>query len=330
MSSLSIDTVAAREAARFAREVVADDLGDISIVLDRAARAADLSANAAGALTLVHEGTDAAIGIATFLEQLARAAEGADVSDLARDVADFFAGDVFSFWHGARDGFPYGQATAGGLRIWRVFGWARGPAGAQVPVFSNGAVGTRLAALLQSVPSTERLGAWLGRSDGGFRFFRRLGIAGAAVSTGVGAYDLWQQGNPVDAFEREGAGYVADVASTAFSASTLAFLVAPNPVTAGIVIATGIVWIGAEVWDAWGDEISAWVGDRIDDLSTAAGAAWDAGSGAVTDAWTTTTAMASAGWDAAGDAAGAAWDAGSGVVNGVGDALGGAFEGIFG
>ncbi len=330
MPALSIDTVAARDAARFVREVVVHDLGDISIVLDRTARAADLTANAAGALTLVHEGTDDAIGIATFLEQLARAAEGADVSDLARNVADFFAGDVFSFWHGAREGFPYGQAAAGGLRTWRVFAWLKGPAGAEVPVFSNGAIGTRLATVLESIPSTARLGAWLGKPDGGFRFFRRLGIAGAAFSTGVGAYDLWQQGNPVDAFEREGAGYVADVASTAFSASTLAFLVAPNPVTAGIVIVTGIVWIGAEIWDAWGDEISAWVGDRVDDLSTAAGAAWDAGSGAVADAWSATTDMASAGWDAAGDAAGAAWDAGSGFVDGVGDALGGAFGGLFG
>ncbi len=329
MPALAIDTLAALEAARFAREVVAYDLGDISIVLDRTARAADLSANAAGALTLVRESTDDAIAIATFLEQLVRAAEGADVSELARDVADFFAGDVFSFWHGARDGFPYGQVAAGGLRTWRVFRWLTGPAGADVPVFSNGAIGARLANVLRSYPSTAGVGTWL-QTPGAYRFFRGAGIAGAAFSTGVGAYDLWQQGNPVDAFEREGAGYVADVASTAFSASTLAFLVAPNPVTAGIVVATGIVWIGAEIWDAWGDEISQWVGDRIDDLSTAAGAAWDAGSGAVADAWTATTDAASAGWDAAGDAAGAAWDAGSGFVDGVGDALGGAFGGIFG
>jgi hypothetical protein len=329
MSTLSIDTVAAREAARFAREVVAHDLGDISIVLDRTARAAHLSANAAGALTLVHEGTDAAIGIATFLEQLAHAAEGADVSDLVREVADFFAGDVFSFWHGARDGFPYGQAAAGGLRTWRVFTWLTGPAGADVPVFSNGAIGTRLANILRSSPSTARVGTWL-QTSGAYRVFRGAGIVGAALSTGAGAYELWQQGNPVDAFEREGAGYVADVAGTAFSAATLAFLVTANPVFATIAIGAGIVWIGAEVWDAWGDEISAWVGDRIDDLGTAAGAAWDAGSGAVADAWSATTDLASAGWDAAGDAAGAAWDAGSGFVDGVGDALGGAFGGIFG
>lgn len=40
---------------------------------------------------------------------------------------------------------------------------------------------------------------------------------------------LVDQGNPVDAYRREGAAYVADVAGTAFSASTTAFLVAPNP-----------------------------------------------------------------------------------------------------
>lgn len=318
MTALSIDTHAAREAARFTREVVAHDLGDISLVIDRTARAADLSAHAAGALTLVHEGTDDAIAIATFLEQLALAAEGADVTELARDVADFFAGDAFSFWHGARDGFPYGQVAAGGLRTWRVFRWLTGPAGADVPVFSNGAIGARLANVLRSYPSTAGVGTWL-QTPGAYRFFRGAGIAGAALSTGVGAYDLWQQGNPVDAFEREGAGYVADVASTAFSASTVAFLVAPNPVTAGVVIATGIVWIGAEVWDAWGDEISQWVGDRVGELGEAAGAAWDAGSEAAADAWTATT-----------DIAGAGWDAGSDLVGGVGDAIGDVFGGLFG
>jgi len=33
-----------------------------------------------------------------------------------------------------------------------------------------------------------------------------------------------------------------------FSASTTAFLVAPNPVTAGAVLATGAIWAGAEAW----------------------------------------------------------------------------------
>lgn len=319
MSVLSIDTDAARDAAQFARAVVAHELGDIALVLDRTARAAQLSANAAGALTLVHEGADDAITIATVLEHVARTAEAADVSDLAREVADFLAGDVLALWHGGREGFPYGQVAFGGMRTWRVLRWLTGPGGAEVPVFSNGAIGTRLAGLLRSSPSTARAGVWMLSERGGYRAFRGLGIVGAAASTGVGVYDLWQQGNPVDAFEREGAGYVADVAGTAFSASTLAFLVAPNPVTAGIVIATGIVWIGAEVWDAWGDEISHWVGDRVDELGAAASAAWDAGSDAVAGAWSVTTDAASAGWEAAGDA----WDAGSDFVTG-------AFTGNFG
>jgi hypothetical protein len=329
MPTLSIDTRAAREAARFARDVVAHELGDISLVVDRTARAAELSETAVRALTLVHDGTDDATAIATILDEVARLAEGADVSDIARDLVDFVAGDVFALWSGGRDGFPYGQAAAGGLRTWRVFTWLTGPAGAEVPVFSNGAIGTRLADVLRSYPSTARVGDWL-RTPGAYRLFRGAGIAGAGVSTALGTYDLWQQGNPVDAFDREGAGYVADVAGTAFSASTMALLIAPNPVTAGIVIATGIVWIGAEVWDAWGDEISQWVGDRIDDLSTAASAAWDAGTEAVTEAWSVTTDVASTGWDVASSTASDVWDAGAGVVNGVGDTLSGAWNGVFG
>ena len=39
------------------------------------------------------------------------------------------------------------------------------------------------------------------------------------------------------------------VAGTAFSASRMAFLVAPNPVTAGSAIGTGLLWPGVEIWD---------------------------------------------------------------------------------
>lgn len=114
--------------------------------------------------------------------------------------------------------------------------------------------------------SMLRNGGWgdpLNFRASGLGFMRGLGIVGGVVSTGAGVANLVQQGNPVDAFQREGAGYVADVAETAFSASTTAFLIAPNPVTGALAVGSGLVWAGAEVVDHW------------DDISETAGKVWD-------------------------------------------------------
>ncbi len=132
--------------------------------------------------------------------------------------------------------------------------------------------------------------------------FRRVGIAGGVYGTATGLYDLYQQGNPIDAFQAEGAGYVADVASTAFSASSTAFLLAPNPVTGTLVVVTGLVWAGAEIWDHR-EQIADWTSDRVDDTVRLAGGAWNA-----------STAAFDVGLDAAGDA----WDAGTEFVSEVG------------
>ncbi len=146
---------------------------------------------------------------------------------------------------------------------------------------------------------------------------RRVGIAGGLYSTATGAWDLYQQGNPIDAFEREGAGYVADVASTAFSASSTAFLIAPNPVTGALVVGTGAVWLGAEVVDHW------------DDITEFASDAWDAGTGLAADAWDAGTRYADQAVDAASDLASDAWDAGSDFVSDVGGGVTNILGGIF-
>ncbi|MDR6118654.1 hypothetical protein QE370_001838 [Aeromicrobium sp. SORGH_AS981] len=195
---------------------------------------------------------------------------------------------------GLNDGFPIiplGVAAGKMLRMGRIL--LPGRYGRTVlPIFQTGLVGRTLLKNLETKPG--RVGAaaaWL-KSPAGELLTRRVGIAGGGLGTVIGAYDLYQQGNPVDAFEREGAGYVADVASTAFSASTTAFLVAPNPVTGALAVGTGVVWAGAEVVDHW-DDITAWssdtwdaatdtvddltdgaadfVADRVDDLKNTAG-----------------------------------------------------------
>lgn len=80
------------------------------------------------------------------------------------------------------------------------------------------------------------------------------------------------QGNPVDAFKRNGAGYVADIAEVGFNASLTAAMVAPNPITIGLAVGTGLIYGGAKVVEHWDDikkgagEAANWVGDKAADL----------------------------------------------------------------
>lgn len=92
---------------------------------------------------------------------------------------------------------------------------------------------------------------------------RGLGIAGSAAGTVFSAANVISQGNPVDAFKRNGAGYVADVAEVGFNASLTAAMIAPNPVTFGLVVGTGIVYGGAKIVQHWGD-ITKGTGKAID------------------------------------------------------------------
>jgi hypothetical protein len=160
--------------------------------------------------------------------------------------------------------------------------------------------------------------------------FRAFGVVGAGIATVNGARDVWQQGNPIDAFEREGAGYVADVTGTAFSASTAVFILVPHPYVGAVVITFGSVWLGAEVWDAWGDEIASWVGDRVGEhvhlLAETASAAWDAGSTVFTTTSSATSDAFDRATEGAAELAGDIWDAGAGAI----DDIGRAFEGVFG
>ena len=224
-----------------------------------------------------------------------RQAESADSpgSRVARSAVgdfliDYILGDVAAFWGRHRDGFVLAPMATGAIRVLRTGVYlAGGVDHPRFPVFNTGFVGRQLSTGLQRVPRLAGAGSWLG-SPAATTFFRRAGIAGAVVGTGYGSYGLYQQGNPIDAFEREGAGYVADVANTAFSASTAAFLIAPNPVTGALVIGTGAVWLGAEVVDNW------------DTISQSASDAWDAGT------------------DLLADGAGALVDGAGSVVSGVG------------
>lgn len=216
-----------------------------------------------------------------------------DIQDTLNDLLGEYLGAEFGNFFGNDDDFPLISIVTGLLK-------ANAMSKGVAPVFQTGLVGrTILNKMLagggrgaqwaewmlagggrhQGLPAALRkppawagagtrypTGGWgnpLSRAPGGLGMMRGLGVLGGAASTAAGAYNLYQQGNPIDAFEREGAGYVADVAETAFSASTTAFLIAPNPVTGALAVGTGLVWAGAEVVDHW------------DEISDGASKAWD-------------------------------------------------------
>ncbi len=227
----------------------------------------------------------------------------------ADDVVDFLFGDVANFWSGGDEGLPVGQMAAALLKMNRMY---RG----ELPLFNTGAVGVRLASLLQQGPGViGQSGLWL-QSPAATTFFRRAGIAGGVISTGVGLYGLYQQGNPIDAFQENGAGYVSDVASTAFSASTTAFLLTGNPAFAAVAIGSGAVWLGAEVVENW-DDITEWTSDAWDTGADFLGDVWDGGADLASDVWGAGSDLADDFGGAVDDLASGAWDVGSGLVGAI-------------
>ncbi|MFH8368620.1 mucin-2 [Streptomyces sp. NPDC018031] len=106
-------------------------------------------------------------------------------------------------------------------------------------------------------------------------FWRFAGIGGSIAATGLGVADLWAQGNPVEAFKRDKAGYVKDVSGVAFNASLTAAMIAPNPITIGATIITGAVYGGAIIVDNWpkikegAKKAKDWVGDKAKKLGSA-------------------------------------------------------------
>ncbi len=252
--------------------------------------------------TWLEEQSEMLYGLADVALLLDESGEGtvtmsmANITETLNDLLGEYLGAEFGNIFGNDDDFPLiSLATAMG----KMTRMSRGVA----PIFQTGIVGRNMLPLLAS--QSGRAGEWarwmlsggarharlpsgliplprwvgpgtslptagwadpLARNPGGLGLMRGLGVVGGVYSTTTGVMNLIEQGNPIDAFEREGAGYVADVAETAFSASTTAFLIAPNPVTGAIAVTTGIVWAGAEVVDHW-DDITDFAGDAWDTVT---------------------------------------------------------------
>lgn len=200
------------------------------------------------------------------------------------DLAEGFLAEIFSTYSANGDAGPL-KVALGALRVFRTYAYLqealRVPASPQFTVAGSRTLGlpslvsrsaVRFPTTNTGIPA-QMLGRYVPRAASFLQSpmttatLRWTGIAGGTYGTVTGVINLVEQGNPVDAFQREGAGYVADVSGTLFSASTTAFLIAPNPITGGAVIVTGVVWAGAEIWDHR-EAIGDWTGDRWDDVSS--------------------------------------------------------------
>jgi hypothetical protein len=87
---------------------------------------------------------------------------------------------------------------------------------------------------------------------------RSLGVAGGVIATGASLANVVAQGDPREAWKRNGAEYGADIAETAFNASFTALQVAPNPWTAGATVVTGLTYAGFEIYNHRDDIARLW------------------------------------------------------------------------
>ncbi|MFF7081818.1 hypothetical protein [Streptomyces lavendulae] len=76
---------------------------------------------------------------------------------------------------------------------------------------------------------------------------RGLGVVGGVAGTVYGVANLATY--DTDMIKKDPAKFATDVTGTAFSASMTALTVAPNPITAGLAVGTGVAYGAALIWD---------------------------------------------------------------------------------
>lgn len=101
-------------------------------------------------------------------------------------------------------------------------------------------------------------------------WIRGAGVVGGVAATAYGVANLATY--DADMIKANPSKFATDLSGTAFSASMTALTVAPNPVTAGLAIGTGVVYAGCLIWDnheAIGGGIEKagdWIGDKASDV----------------------------------------------------------------
>ncbi|WP_328329955.1 MULTISPECIES: PE-PGRS family protein [unclassified Streptomyces] len=177
----------------------------------------------------------------------------------AKIVKDLTANSAIDFIVGSDSlAARYGGITHAGTNVVRAGNANLLKVTGKVFTESRGLGSTRLAALGKGIGTAGKVSGLL----------RGAGIAGSAASTVFSAANVIAQGNPVTAFKKNGAGYVADVAEVGFNASMTAAMIAPNPITIGLAVGTGLIYGGAKVVEHWDDikkgagKAADWVGDK--------------------------------------------------------------------
>ena len=190
-----------------------------------------------------------------------------------KEVIDNLLRGYHDAWDGDHDQtMPFGQFLMGAKTLWNRVSWLAA-GGGEVPSILESKVGQW----------AITVAPWLDSPVVG-ELSTTLGVAGGLYQGVKGTIGLVKAGNPVDAFQRDGAKYVAKVASTALGYSSAAFVVCPNPVTGGAVIVSGSVWLGAEAWEHAGQ-----ISQGVVTAAHAVDSAWDASVGAVGSALTATS-----------------------------------------
>ncbi|MFI2212361.1 hypothetical protein [Streptomyces sp. NPDC020141] len=87
----------------------------------------------------------------------------------------------------------------------------------------------------------------LGQAAKAAGWVRGAGVVGGAAATIYGVANLTTYNT--DMIKANPSKFATDVTSTAFNASLTALAVAPNPVTAGLAVGTGIAYLGATGWE---------------------------------------------------------------------------------
>lgn len=149
----------------------------------------------------------------------------------------------------------YSRATHAGQAVTRA-------ANARLlSVLTNAYGETRLVAAAPRVTSLVRGISIAARTSG---VLRGLGIGTSAAATVFSGANVISDGlNPVTAFKRQGAGYVADVAEFGFNASLTAAMISPSPFSVGAVVVFGSVYGGAKIVEHW-DDITKGTGKAVD------------------------------------------------------------------
>ncbi|MFE6227060.1 MULTISPECIES: hypothetical protein [unclassified Streptomyces] len=101
-------------------------------------------------------------------------------------------------------------------------------------------------------------------------WLRGAGVVGGVAATAYGVANLTTYN--ADMIKADPAKFASDLTGTAFSASMTALTVAPNPVTLGLAVGTGVAYGAALIWDnheAIGkglEKAGDWVGDKASDI----------------------------------------------------------------